>query len=341
MEAMERLYGKGVNSPAIRALLFCRDMRSSPILGNAAGLGVGLFGLTLHIVLRDHYEGAPFLTLYPAVVVACLLGGTVIGSAVAIIGGAAQWTFFIPLADPIAIASYAIDAVICVSLIDFINRSFDLLLVLLQEEQKSGRRHYLVSRELHHRIQNLFAVVQAVVRLTMPGDNEKCRNLRDQLNDRFQSMAMTNRLISESQENGVSLHELVKAETDTFTSRAHITCPDGVVIGAQLAQNLALILHELIVNAMKHGALSVPEGRVILHLEWDHHRTLCLRWREADGPIVNRSDKSGFGSRLLNNFAKRLGSVRMDYSRTGFAYSLKIDSGEIWLGVVTIMRDAA
>ena len=337
MGAVNRIYEKGENSPAIRLLLACKHIREQPFVGYSVSIGIGVLCFAFHWVTKGRFSGATFLPLYPSVVAAALIGGAPAGFILAAVFGAAQWVFFIPVVHWIAIIAYAIDATICVMLIDFINRSFELLLRLIDDEKKLGRRHHLVSRELHHRIQNLFAVVQAVIRLTIIGNND----LRDRLVDRFQSMATTNQLISDSHENGVSLTKLVEAETHAFRNRILITCPDGVMLGPQLAQNLSLILHELAVNAMKYGALSVPEGRVVLNLDWDHHHILVLRWREADGPLVTKPDETGFGSRLLNNFARRLGSVRLDYSRTGFVYALRIDTDEIWLGTALIMSEAA
>jgi len=338
---MKRVYEQGEKSIAIRLLKECRRVRHHPYYGYIIALSLGVVGMAIQWIARNHYAGAPFLTLYPSVVAGSLLGGTIPGFLIAGIAGAVQWVLFIPHIDVVAIASYALDATICVMLIDFINRSFDLLLFLLDEEKRSGRRHYLVSRELHHRIQNLFAVIQAVVRLSMPGNSEKCKTLRSALIDRFGAMAATNLLISEAHENGVSLSSLIETEVKVFTGRIHVTCIDGVMLGPQLAQNLSLILHELTTNALKHGSLSVPDGIVVLNVDWDRHRVIWLRWREVDGPLVNRPTESGFGSRLLDTFAKRMGSVRMDFSRTGFVYSLKIESDEIWLGQLLLMSKAA
>jgi two-component sensor histidine kinase len=63
-----------------------------------------------------------------------------------------------------------------------------------------------------------------------------------------------------------------------------------------------MALHELATNAVKHGALSVPEGRVRVTWEVvqaDQQRRLKLRWIECDGPPVEEPKRRGFGSALL------------------------------------------
>ena len=55
-------------------------------------------------------------------------------------------------------------------LIDFINRTFDVLFVNTDRERQAKQHQYLLAMELHHHIQNLFTVIQAVIRFSLPGD---------------------------------------------------------------------------------------------------------------------------------------------------------------------------
>jgi two-component sensor histidine kinase len=71
---------------------------------------------------------------------------------------------------------------------------------------------------------------------------------------------------------------------------------------------LGLILHELATNAVKHGALSVPDGHV--RVGWvledaDDGRRLRLRWEERGGPRVTPPATRGFGTRLIEFAAAR------------------------------------
>jgi two-component sensor histidine kinase len=71
-------------------------------------------------------------------------------------------------------------------------------------------------------------------------------------------------------------------------------------------------LHELAVNALKHGALSNDSGRVFIHWEVDDNELPLLRfkWMERGGPAVEPPARKGFGARLIERIlAQDLGGV--------------------------------
>ena len=175
--------------------------------------------------------------LYPALVAACFIAGTPARFAIAALDGAAQWLFFIPELQWVAILTYAFDAALCVIVLDFLNRSFDVLLDLIEHEKQSGRQHYLVSRELHHRIQNMFQIVQAVVRLSLPESKLiDSTSVRDRLLNRIEALSATNLMITESEQNSVLLSQIVENEVKPFGGRVHLTYERGLMIGGQMAR---------------------------------------------------------------------------------------------------------
>ena len=75
-----------------------------------------------------------------------------------------------------------------------------------------------------------------------------------------------------------------------------------IPIPAKQAQVLSMAIHELATNAVKHGALSVENGRI--EISWDAHvhsngKELRLRWRERGRPIAHEPVRRGFGSEFL------------------------------------------
>lgn len=85
-------------------------------------------------------------------------------------------------------------------------------------------------------------------------------------------------------------------------------------------QPLSLILHELATNAIKHGALSMPNGQVRVHwtLEADPTPRLRLGWQEAGGPSAPPPTATGFGTRLIQVAAAELGGYpELDYGPAG------------------------
>jgi hypothetical protein len=96
-----------------------------------------------------------------------------------------------------------------------------------------------------------------------------------------------------------------------------------------MTQDLSLILHELVTNALKYGALTVPQGRVGLELDWSGS-LLTFKWRERGGPLVTEPDRTGFGRRILDTFAKSFcEKVDISYDPCGYRYTLQIRSDQI------------
>jgi two-component sensor histidine kinase len=97
--------------------------------------------------------------------------------------------------------------------------------------------------------------------------------------------------------------------------------PD-VEIGGKAALSLALTLHELTTNAVKYGALSVPEGWVAVTarvFDGQDGPNLRIAWTERGGPPVGPPSRKGFGSRLIERglTAQVGGQIVLDYPPEG------------------------
>jgi two-component sensor histidine kinase len=318
------LFNRSGTATAVRVLQISKRLRQHPSLGYAmAFVAVGLATL-IQWLGQDQYGNAPFLTIYPAVILTTLVGGLGAGFLSAVLAGLSQWGLFIPTLRWLAVASYTFDAIVCVLLIVFIDRTLDLLLINIDQEKQAKQHQYLLATELHHRIQNLFTVIQAIIRFSLPGDGLIQQSvIKQRLMDRLQSMSATNRVITDSMGDGVRLIDLIKSGIHGFETQFEISGAPGLVLGPQMTQNFSLILHELLTNALKHGALSVPAGRVSLRLDWNSW-VLTFMWQESGGPAVSPPAGAGFGSRILGDFARSFcQNVDASYAPTGFATPYK------------------
>jgi two-component sensor histidine kinase len=103
---------------------------------------------------------------------------------------------------------------------------------------------------------------------------------------------------------GIPLAELVERELAPYTtgSNAEIGGPD-VMLSAEAGQTMATVLHELVTNAAKHGALSTPSGRVSIRwrlpLNGSAGERLVFTWRETGGPSVVPPTKSSYGTQVV------------------------------------------
>lgn len=96
-------------------------------------------------------------------------------------------------------------------------------------------------------------------------------------------------------------------------------------VSAQQALGLSLALHELATNAIKYGALSVPDGRVAIEWLVGSDKTLLFEWRESRSPAVKVADRKGLGSRLTERIVPAYfgGKAGVHYDATGVRYLLE------------------
>jgi PAS domain S-box-containing protein len=192
-------------------------------------------------------------------------------------------------------------------------------------ERKRAEEHAkILSHEMDHRAKNLLALIQATVHLTQA---DTVKEFKAAIEGRLQALSNAHTLLAESRWVGAKLHSLVTEELAPYslkeTSRADIIGPE-LVLQPQLAQTIAMVLHELTTNAVKYGALSVPSGR--LRVEWSRgDRHLVIRWSEADGPPVKPPQRQGFGTRVVNRVIQDLkGKLLFDWNPEGIACEIVV-----------------
>ncbi len=100
-----------------------------------------------------------------------------------------------------------------------------------------------------------------------------------------------------------------------------------VDLSADLAVPVSMALHELTTNAIRYGALSVPNGYVEIRWTVDEvegGRKLHLEWREFGGPPVTEPQHQGFGSTLLRRVLPMQckAEVKVEYHREGLHFRM-------------------
>jgi two-component sensor histidine kinase len=93
-----------------------------------------------------------------------------------------------------------------------------------------------------------------------------------------------------------------------------------LLLEPNMAQTMAVTLHELATNAAKYGALSVPTGKI--QVEWScvADKRIVLRWTETGGPAVKPPTRKGFGTRVMESMIQQeMGEFRLDWRVEGLA----------------------
>jgi PAS domain S-box-containing protein len=190
----------------------------------------------------------------------------------------------------------------------------------ITKQKRNEAQIVVLAREAEHRAKNLLANVRAMVHLSQSDTPE---GLRKAIEGRLEALANVHSLFAQSRWAGAELGRLVEQELSPYSHDGGRTRIDGprTMLNPELAQGVAIALHELATNAAKYGALSVAEGRV--RVEWAPavHRRLALRWTEAGGPPVKPPTRSGFGTNVMEAVIRDQlkGEVRLDWRAEGLA----------------------
>jgi two-component sensor histidine kinase len=165
----------------------------------------------------------------------------------------------------------------------------------------------------------LLANVNAIVGVSQ---SETPDGLKEAIAGRLSALANVLSLFAQSRWTGAELGTLVKQELAPYCRDARLrTRIDGPIITLKpdLAQAVAVALHELATNAAKYGALSEAKGQVRVEWSCAADGLLVLRWIETGGPPVKPPTRKGFGSHMMEAMiqAQEGGAVHFDWHADG------------------------
>jgi two-component sensor histidine kinase len=201
-------------------------------------------------------------------------------------------------------------------------------IVDITERRQADDKKDILIGELEHRIKNLLAVTQALA-LQTEVTGRSAEEYRTDLLGRLD--ALTRSLGVSRGGASATLPEVARAVMEPYldgSSTLTLAAEPAVTLLRKQAMSLGMILHELATNALKYGALSVPEGR--LFISWsevssqDGRAEIHLRWEESGGVAVLPPEKTGFGTQMIR-FATEYelkGSAELHYRPEGFLAEL-------------------
>ena len=169
------------------------------------------------------------------------------------------------------------------------------------EQARQEQQVETAARELLHRLKNMASLIGAIAGRTWPRDERY-----ESFLGRLRAMSAATDLMFGEEARALSMPDLVEHVLASFRDRAGSIELDGpsVLVPQAAVSGLAMALHELGTNAVKHGALSVPSGTV--SISWQQGEAdgaLDLRWKERGGPRVAPPERQGFGTLLLRQGA--------------------------------------
>jgi PAS domain S-box-containing protein len=221
------------------------------------------------------------------------------------------------------------------------NRKPARLLVIardVSERKRAEQSQQTMMQELHHRVKNVLAMVMAITSQSL-ARSTSIADGRMAVEQRLMALAEAHNLLHEGGTDAAGLRRIIDravAPYDTVPSRFRVEGGD-LPLSPQSALAVAMAVHELCTNAVKHGALSAAPGRVAI--AWrvedspvdtrvdscvDSH--VCWTWRESNGPAVSPPTRRGFGMRVIEaSFRDQLhGTVEISFEPSGLVCAVDL-----------------
>jgi two-component sensor histidine kinase len=187
----------------------------------------------------------------------------------------------------------------------------------------------LMNAELQHRLKNSLSVVSSIARQTLRSTPD-ARQATEVLGNRLQALAETHGLLSGRGTPGAMVGDVVRTALAPYVHETGRIDLDGppVRLNEKQALALALAINELATNALKYGALSVPEGKVTVTWRATQGSGELL-WAEHGGPPVTPPDRTSFGTLLLSSVIPGDfgGTGKLTYAPEGLRYRLTAEPG--------------
>jgi PAS domain S-box-containing protein len=169
------------------------------------------------------------------------------------------------------------------------------------QQRQQEERIRTVANELQHRMKNLLAIISSVAMQTFRSTKDP-KQAQEAFLSRLRAIGAASNLILSKDRTATSLDCLLAIVLEPYrTDNPERIRIEGVKveIPSKTAQAVSMAIHELATNAVKYGALSVPEGSVSVSWTQTEEGLLCLDWEETGGPPVCNVESRGFGSALL------------------------------------------
>ncbi|QNM82695.1 PAS domain-containing protein [Sphingomonas sabuli] len=188
------------------------------------------------------------------------------------------------------------------------------------DQKAVERKQRLLMDELTHRVKNTLTLVLSIANRTAAGMNSLAE-FKTAFGRRLEALAATHNLLADDFSKGLTIEEIVNAELAPYVAAdSERLTIDGLHfrLNSDTAVTLGLVLHELVTNAVKYGALSNDTGRIVLTGRRDGAR-IEIVWREEGGPPVSPPAHKGFGTTLIARGLGQSGgsATQVDYAPDG------------------------
>jgi light-regulated signal transduction histidine kinase (bacteriophytochrome)/CheY-like chemotaxis protein len=221
---------------------------------------------------------------------------------------------------------------------------------IAQKERKgAAERQELLIAELNHRVRNILGLIHGLVSQSRAGTGS-IEEFAGVLGGRVQALARAHDQITRDHWGPASLRSLVEAEAAAYSSGApgiqsggksgvRIGSPD-VLLQPEAFTTLVLVLHELMTNSAKYGALHGGGGHVDISWAQDASGRLVIQWTESGGPPVQAPTRRGFGTTIIERSIPHdlKGETEVEFLLAGLRARLVIPARYVVAGPVALAQ---
>jgi light-regulated signal transduction histidine kinase (bacteriophytochrome)/CheY-like chemotaxis protein len=189
------------------------------------------------------------------------------------------------------------------------------------ERKRASEKQELLIAELNHRVRNILGLVRSLISQTSR-EAVSASDFAAQLESRVQSLARAHDQITRQNWSAASLKGLLSTEAEAYlldkADRIEVDGADIFLVPAAYS-SLALVLHEMMTNSAKYGALSDSRGTVGVQITRGADGSVQIDWQERNGPPVKVPERRGFGSTIIERSIpfELGGTTEVDYRPTG------------------------
>lgn len=176
-----------------------------------------------------------------------------------------------------------------------------------------------VNEEISHRMKNTMALVQAIAGHTLRGLGDPVPV--QEFNRRVSALATAHDILLSRTSSAACLFEICRGVLGRLSIEGRVKLVGrDVELASRAVLVLSMLLHELGTNAMKYGALSVPDGEVVLTSTIETREGgdwLVIDWQERGGPPAQKPEKPGLGTRLIQRGVAPDGATELHFGEKG------------------------
>lgn len=274
--------------------------------------------ILISIALRYYLEpalpaGFPYLTFFPAVILTGYFAGTRAGAAVAVVCGLAAWYWFLAPTDSFAVTPPIILAlgfyvfIVATELVLIHAMRYALGKLEIEKDRSDtlAQANKTMFHELQHRVSNNLQVVSSLLKMQRRNvADESARAALDVASARLQVVSSIQRQLHNPKRQSTDMGQLMRDVLPEVVSSSALSDRvvldfdvEPLIVTGDQATPLALIIVELVSNAVEHAARA--DAQTHLHL--------TMRSRGPEAIIIVQDDGDGLPADFIPEKSRSLG----------------------------------